>query len=146
MTDKVEFQRRGPKQFRLFTDQCCHILEDIGFSLSKEDGQFPDLGINVCTAAKNKAGKQFLFLFRGSWAGTQPGLLRTDTTKKALYNAYALAAEKVGIPFVIMTSHDVSARSGSSKMIAAARRHGVLHDVIVTTNTKDIERLNLMAG
>jgi hypothetical protein len=42
---------------------------------------------------------------KGSWEGTRPGLIRTDTTKKAIANAMVLATLPDARPFWLVASH-----------------------------------------
>lgn len=78
--------------------------------------------------------------FKGSARGDQPGLRRTDTTKKAIANA-ALASTVHDGPFVLMTSHLPAVGSSGERMLDSAMSAGWLDDVVVISEPAHIKRL-----
>ncbi len=75
----------------------------------------------------------------------RPGLIRTDTTKKAVANA---AQVKYGIspdmPYIIVTSHKPSPRSNSGCILKLLTGPGKLVDMVV--DITDIDELERMAN
>jgi hypothetical protein len=96
------------------------------------------VGVEVDQVATNRHGASILFEFKGSTQGKRPGMMRTDTTKKALANAFLL--NRIGLgPLVILTSHKPKPGTASEAMIKGAGE--AVADVICLFDTEETERL-----
>lgn len=132
-----DFQRRSTETGKTFRDQCNTHLKSLGFKLLGHK-VIEDAGIEVDQVAVNTKGKEIYFEFKGGYEGDRPGLMRTDTTKKVLCNAFLMRECGLG-PFVVIASVKPEQGSSSDKMI---RRAGdVLFDLISLSDPADRKRL-----
>ncbi len=81
-------------------------------------GTIEAAGIKVDEVALNRRDKRIYFEFKGSYVPPEPGLIRTDTTKKALCNAFLM--RECGLSPFILTSHKPKKGSSSDKMLKTA--------------------------
>ena len=137
-----DFQASSGIQGRQFAEQCDQLLKHYGYTL---EGKclLTDVGIEIDCAATSPNGTAIWFEYKGSVQGTRPGLLRTDTLKKAIANGALLAAAAESRPFVVLTSHQPTTGSGAA-MLTAALRLGYLRDVITIYAPSDTQRLRLL--
>src|SRR5947208_2742192 len=70
------------------------------------------VGIEIDREAVSPSGRIVWFEYKGSVQGSRPGLLRTDTLKKAIANGALLKAMADRPPFVVLTSHLPEAGAG----------------------------------
>jgi hypothetical protein len=97
-----------------------------------------DAGVEIDQVAVNTKGKKIYFEFKGGYEGTQPGLIRTDTTKKMLCNAFLM--RECGLsPFVVIASVKATEGMSSDKMIQRAA--AVVFDIISLSDPGDRKRL-----
>ena len=134
----VNFQGRAAHIGRTFQEMCQWSLDGLGFDL-RTSVDLRDIGIEVDMLADNAQGISFFVECKGSMHGERPGLIRTDTMKKALCNGFLLRELGVG-PYVIMTSHLPTMHSAAGKMLMAAGRV-VVFDVIRPLVRSDMKRL-----
>ena len=88
--------------------ECILALELAGFEVVEIKVRVRDVGIELDAITNNKHGIAMAWEFKGSLQGSRPGLIRTDTTKKAIANALLLSRSEYGEmmpPLLIMTSH-----------------------------------------
>lgn len=135
---KSNFQRRAGMIGDAFERMCNVTLEGQGWQLLGRE-HIASAGIEVDQIAHNQHGIAFYFEYKGSTEGNRPGLRRTDSTKKALCNAFLLRELGLG-PFVIITSHLPLPESDAAAMLKLAGRNTVF-DVICLSNPKDVARL-----
>jgi hypothetical protein len=135
--DIEDYQSRSPEVGTEFEICCNTILLDIGFQLQGKKTIHKN-GVEVDQVARNRKGIPFYFEFKGSRDGPRPGLIRTDSMKKALCNAFLLARLSLR-PFVIMTSHKPKQYSASFQMLRSADE--VVFDVICLSDRVDLRRL-----
>jgi hypothetical protein len=129
----MSFQAHANAQGQSFDAICRTILAD--FDPPARGQTIPDVGIEVdCVVG------EVWIEFKGSWRGDRPGLIRTDTLKKAIANG-ALASLCHEGPFVVMTSHLPAIGSQGDRMLAAAQLAGWLDDVFVVGDPTDMRRL-----
>jgi hypothetical protein len=136
------FQSASSLQGRQFADQCDLLLGGCGFRLG---GRIfvPEVGVEIDQEAVAPSGRTIWFEYKGSLQGHRPGLLRTDTLKKAIANGALLGAVAAHPPFVVLTSHVPEAGAGLA-MLDAARALGFVHDVICVYRPGDAARLRAL--
>jgi hypothetical protein len=135
----TDFQASGGIQGRQFADQCDQLLRHYGFTLG---GRLVlgEIGVEIDRAATSPAGREVWFEYKGSVQGSRPGLIRTDTLKKAVANGALVAGIAERRPFVVLTSHLPEAGAGLA-MLDVARRLGYFTDVVCIYTPADTQRL-----
>jgi hypothetical protein len=136
------FQSASSLQGRQFADQCDTLLAGCGFRLGGRV-VIPEVGIEIDQEAVAPSGQTIWFEYKGSLQGPRPGLLRTDTLKKAIANGALLGAVEGHPPFVVLTSHVPEGGSGRA-MLDAAKALGFVHDVICVYRPADAGRLRAL--
>jgi len=133
------FQSDASRQGRQFAQQCDGLLESNRYVL--EPGlRISDIGVEVDRVAVSPSGTRVWFEYKGSVQGRRPGLLRTDTLKKAVANGALLGALAEHPPFVVLTSHLPVQGSGLG-MLKTALRLGYFTDVICIYDPAQTHRL-----
>ena len=135
----TDFQASSGIQGRQFAEQCDQLLTHYGFTLHGKL-VLPAVGVEIDRVATSPAGSTIWFEYKGSVQGSRPGLLRTDTLKKAIANGALLAALPDRNPYVILTSHLPQVLSGAA-MLSAAKQLDYFHDVICIYTPADTQRL-----
>ncbi len=137
----TDFQSAASKQGLQFAAQCDFLLESSGFKL--EDGPLvlEDIGVEIDRVAVSRFGTTVWFEYKGSVQGKRPGLIRTDTLKKAIANGALVRSIPDHPPLVVLTSHLPSAGAGLA-MLTTARRLGYLDDVICVYQPDQAARLH----
>lgn len=135
----TDFQASAGIQGRQFTEQCDQLLKHLGFVL---EGRLnlPTVGIEIDQVAQSPNGNRVWFEYKGSVQGTRPGLMRTDTLKKAVANGALLKGFQERFPYIVLTSH-VPTRGSGAAMLATALSLGYFDDVICIYTTEDTTRL-----
>ncbi|MGQ0825674.1 MAG: hypothetical protein ACT4OX_11740 [Actinomycetota bacterium] len=138
----TSFQAYGLQQGRQFAEQCDALLVNRGFVL---DGRLvlADVGVEIDRVATAPSGRTVWFEYKGSVQGHRPGLMRTDTLKKAVANGALLAELGEHPPYVVLTSHVPQAGAGLS-MLRAALGLGYFADVICLYEPAAADRLATM--
>ena len=138
----TEFQASASRQGRQFADQCDELLRNYGFVLA---GRLllSDVGVEVDRVATSPRGTELWLEYKGSIQGSRPGLLRTDTLKKAIANGALLQAVGPRRPYIVVTSHLPEAGAGLA-MLQVALRAGYLDDVICLYRPADTARLRTL--
>lgn len=136
------FQSAASLQGRQFAEQCDLLLGGCGFRLGGRVF-LAEVGIEIDQEAVAPSGRRIWFEYKGSLQGHRPGLLRTDTLKKAIANGALLGAVEGHPPFVVLTSHVPEAGSGLA-MLDAAKALGFVHDVICVYRPGDAARLRAL--
>ena len=135
----TEFQSLAGRQGRQFSDQCDLVLESEGFTLEGKL-QLREIGVEIDRVALTRNGRPVWFEYKGSFRGSTPGLLRTDTTKKAIANGALLTAIPDHPPYVVLTSH-LPERGAARAMLDVAVRLGYLADAICVNDPSAVRRL-----
>jgi hypothetical protein len=138
----TDFQSSAGVQGRQFAEQCDQLLRHYGYELGGRT-MLPDVGVEIDRLARSPNGQMVWFEYKGSVQGTRPGLLRTDTLKKAIANGALLAAQVDRRPYVVLTSHLPQTGAGAA-MLHAALRLGYLTDVVCIYAPADQQRLRAM--
>ena len=135
----ASFQSAASAQGRQFAEQCDLLLRSSGFRLVDRNVSL-DVGVEIDRVASAPSGRTIWFEYKGSLQGSRPGLMRTDTLKKAIANGALLNVLTDRPPYVVLTSHLPSAGAGLA-MLLAARRLGYLDDVICVYDPAQTGRL-----
>lgn len=104
----IDFQRAASEQGKQFMDDVVMALRYAGFEIIQREFPVPDVGITLDLHVRNAYDIDFLVECKGSMRGARPGCKRTDTTKKALANAYLLRLSQIAPhfpPMLLLTSH-----------------------------------------
>ncbi len=136
------FQSASSLQGRQFAEQCDLLLRTTGFALGRSRVAVAELGVEIDREATSATGRTIWFEYKGSLHGPRPGLLRTDTLKKAIANGALLRSLVDRPPFVVLASHVPRTGSGRA-MLEAAVKLGYLDDVICVYDPTDAARLKL---
>lgn len=135
----ASFQAAAGEQGRQFAQQCDLLLEQSGYRLGAAV-HLRELGVEIDREATSPADRTVWFEYKGSVQGTRPGLLRTDTVKKAIANGALLGALAEHPPYVLLTSH-IPTKGGALAMLSAAERLGYFTDVICIYDPTQTARL-----
>ena len=100
----------------------------------------PTVGVEIDRVASTASGREIWFEYKGSVQGPRPGLLRTDTLKKAVANGALLASIPDHPPYVVLTSHVPATGSGLA-MLGCALQLGYFADVICVYDPAQTGRL-----
>jgi hypothetical protein len=101
------------------------------------------VGVEVDRVATSPRGQEVWLEYKGSVQGMRPGLIRTDTLKKAVANGALLREVEEYRPFLVLTSHLPRAGAGLA-MLDAARRVGYVTDFICIYEPADTQRLRAL--
>lgn len=135
----TDFQGSSSRQGRQFADQCDELLRNYGFQLH---GPLVvrEVGVEIDRVAMSPSGRRIWFEYKGSVQGSRPGLLRTDTLKKAIANGALLQAVDPRHPYLVLTSHLPELGAGAA-MLGTALSAGYLDDVVCVYRPEDTLRL-----
>lgn len=122
-------QRSSSEQGREFEQAARFLLKAAGWTIV-DTNSIVD-GIEVDIVAIDPEGNETFVECKGSYRGDQPGLIRSDTLKKAVANAYHLFHGPTPEPYVIVTSHKPKPNSRGARLLARAVAIGAVADVIV---------------
>ncbi|HEX5616312.1 MAG TPA: hypothetical protein VFZ83_14255, partial [Acidimicrobiia bacterium] len=138
----TSFQSSANLQGRQFSEQCDLLLRGMGFRL---DGRalLRDFGVEIDQVATSPGGATIWFEYKGSVQGTRPGLIRTDTLKKAIANGALLRAIAEHPPYIVLTSHKPTTGAGAA-MLRTALELGYLTDVVCVYDPTETGRLRLL--
>ncbi len=132
-----DFQRRATVIGKAFESLCNDHLRGLGFTLLGRK-KISEAGIEIDQVALNAKRKRIYFSFVGGLEGDRPGLMRTDTTKKVLCNAF-LMRQCALEPFVVIASVKPDEVSSSGRMIRTAGN--VIYDLLSLSIPRDRARL-----
>src|SRR6478609_11819390 len=134
------FQASAGIQGRQFAEQCDTLLSHFGFELHGRR-VLTEVGVEIDQEAVSPSGTPVWFEYKGSIQGKRPGLIRTDTLKKAIANGALLRSLPDPAPYVVVTSHLPEAGSGAA-MLDAALRLRYFADVVCLYDPKATARLS----
>ena len=135
----TSFQAYGTQQGRQFAEQCDGLLVSRGFAL---DGALllPEVGVEIDRVAVAPSGRSVWFEYKGSVQGARPGLMRTDTLKKAIANGALLQRLVEHPPYIVLTSHLPNSGAGLA-MLETALELQYFDDVICVYDPTQTGRL-----
>jgi hypothetical protein len=134
-----DFQSLAGQQGRQFSEQCDVVLASEGFQLEGSH-RLLEVGVEIDRVARTAAGRVIWFEYKGSFRGRTPGLLRTDTVKKAIANGALLNALPDHPPYVVLTSH-VPVRGAAHAMLETALHLRFITDAICVNDPSAVRRL-----
>lgn len=137
---RASFQASAGIQGRQFAEQCDTLLRHFGFELNGRR-VLTEVGVEIDQEAVSPSGATIWFEYKGSIQGNRPGLIRTDTLKKAIANGALLRSLSDPAPYVVVTSHLPEAGSGAA-MLDAALRLRYFADVVCLYDPKATARLS----
>ncbi|MGN6694040.1 MAG: hypothetical protein ACTHN0_07670 [Aquihabitans sp.] len=137
---RASFQASAGIQGRQFAEQCDTLLAHFGFELHGRR-VLTEVGVEIDQEAVSPSGATVWFEYKGSIQGNRPGLIRTDTLKKAIANGALLRSLADPAPYVVVTSHLPEAGSGAA-MLDAALRLRYFADVVCLYDPKATARLS----
>lgn len=141
-----DFQASAGRQGAQFDQLARMVLSDVGFVVSERPFVLEELGIEWDAEAVTDDGRTFWCEFKGSWMGRRPGMIRTDTVKKALADALLCWVDDQDYPPVLLiTSHHPAPDSRGARMVSMAIACGAVLDVINVNEPRDVERLRQIA-
>jgi hypothetical protein len=103
----------------------------------------PEVGVEIDRVAVAPSGNTVWFEYKGSVQGARPGLMRTDTLKKAIANGALLERLVDHPPYVVLTSHLPTSGAGLA-MLQSAIELRYFHDVICLYDPAEIVRLTAL--
>lgn len=133
------FQASAGIQGRQFAEQCDTLLGHLGYELHGRR-VLGEVGVEIDQEAVSPTGTTVWFEYKGSVQGNRPGLIRTDTLKKAIANGALLRSLPDPAPYVVITSHLPEAGSGAA-MLQAALELRYFADVVCLYDPKATARL-----
>jgi hypothetical protein len=100
------FQTRATEQGRAFSNAVAVMLRTRhNCAIIRSDWIEPITLVEVDHVAEHPIYGEIWVECKGSWEGERPGLIRTDTTKKAIANAVLLSTIPNACPFWLIASH-----------------------------------------
>lgn len=138
----TDFQSLSGRQGRQFAEQCDTLLGGMGYRL---DGRLrlDDVGVEIDQQALSPGRRRVWFEYKGSIQGTRPGLIRTDTLKKAVANGALLRGRDEPGLYVVLTSHLPESGAGRA-MLETAVRLKYFDDVICVYDPVQVRRLRAL--
>lgn len=136
------FQSASGVQGRQFAEQCAVLLAGLGFEVGPRL-VLAEVGVEIDCVARSPRGAEIWFEYKGSVQGRRPGLMRTDTLKKAIANGALLAALGDHPQYVVLTSHLPEGGAGLA-MLRAALALGYFADVVCIYDPKQTGRLSVL--
>lgn len=125
---RPDFQAAANWQGKQFDVICRWLLRHNGIKVDDRPFVVPELGVEI--DAEVRMGDTTLWVeFKGSYQGERPGLMRTDTVKKAITTGALLATGEYP-PYVILASHLPVIGSSGDRMLEVARSVGYVADVV----------------
>lgn len=132
-------QALATQQGDMFESQGRMILRSMGATVSDRPVVIDGTGVEVDAIVESP--RLVYVEFKGSWRGTRPGLLRSDTVKKAVADGFILQCKAPGIPYIILTSHHPAFGSHGDLMVGVAVEYGAVAGVFCTSLPCDMARL-----
>lgn len=115
----TDFQATSRQQGDRFETLCNKILVEAGCTLHGHH-LVRSVGVEIDQCASID-GQTVLIEYKGSENGKRPGLLRTDSMKKAICNGALIRDLKDDCPYWVITSHLPTAGASKAMMEAALR-------------------------
>lgn len=106
MSELADRQAASGRQGAAFETTVATLLQIEGWEIVATKWRHPEFDVEVDIVARSPgAATEWWIECKGSWEGTRPGLKRTDTLKKALFNGAMLRLAEDRRPYMIIASH-----------------------------------------
>lgn len=133
----MNFQQSSSEQGELFAKNCLLTLKLVGFDVVLTKFRTRDMRVEIDAVANNTQGIAVPFEFKGSFLGSRPGMLRSDTTKKAISTAFLFSLDEAAqtmAPLIVLTSHKPTKGSPAQWLSRVPR--SILLDVLSLTDDR----------
>lgn len=102
----MSFQAAAGRQGRTYEQAIVDHLTRFGWAVMGTHWVEPETGVEVDIVAADRDGQVWWIECKGSWesASGRNGLIRTDSTKKLIANAWLLAQVASRAPYMVVTS------------------------------------------
>lgn len=122
MTDLSGRQAAASQQGAAFETTVETLLKIHNWTIVATKWRHPEVDVEVDIVAVHPAtGQEWWIECKGSWEGYRPGLRRTDTVKKALFNGAMLAVTSDRKPYMIICSHMPAEGTAGSTWLGRAK-------------------------
>jgi Holliday junction resolvase-like predicted endonuclease len=120
--DLSDRQAAAGRQGAAFETTVETLLQIEGWRIIDRKWRHPEFDVEVdIVAAHPTTGAEWWIECKGSWEGSRPGLKRTDTLKKALFNGAMLALADDRKPYMIVASHPPADGTAGTKWLERAK-------------------------
>lgn len=136
----MNFQQSAVEQGEQFAQNCLLTLRLVGFDVVDTKFRTQDMGVEIDAIANNSQGIAFPFEFKGSFQGTRPGMLRSDTVKKAIATAVLFSLDEAAqtmAPLIVLTSHKPT-KGNLTKWLTRIDRSIILDVLSLTDDRKQL--------
>ena len=125
MNEPVDLSARqaaSGRQGAAFETTVATLLQIEGWTITDTKWRHPEFDVEIDIVANHPTtGQQWWIECKGSWEGNRPGLKRTDTLKKALFNGAMLALADDRKPYMIIASHPPADGTAGTKWLERAK-------------------------
>lgn len=122
MSDLGDRQALATHQGAAFETTVETLLRVKGWEIIETKRRHPEVDVEIDIIAKHPETEKIWWIeTKGSWEGERPGLKRTDTLKKALFNGAMLALTTDRKPYMIVSSHDPTQGSAGDVWLQKAK-------------------------
>lgn len=128
MSDLSARQSASSRQGAAFETTVETLLQIEGWTITDRKWRHPEFDVEVDICATDPDGREWWIECKGSWEGNRPGLKRTDTVKKALFNGAMLVLAEDRKPYMIVASHPPV--DGSAGTVWLERAKGIYVDAV----------------
>lgn len=119
----TDFQAAASRQGRAFEDLVAATLTFFDWTITGRRVLLH--GVEVDIVATDPGGQEWLIECKGSHRGLRPGATRSDTVKKAVADAWHLAAVGNTTPCMLVVSHSPKPSSSAARLLDRAVEHGL---------------------
>jgi site-specific DNA-methyltransferase (adenine-specific) len=135
-----DFQARASREGKAAQDIALDRLIGAGFQNIRKNQRLPGTGVRMNFVAEDANGDPWLFDVSGAFTTIRGGLIRTDTTWKALGRANVLRMQEVSGRIVFITSH-LPKRGSEGYQALKAAGPGAFFDAIEMYDDDGLGRL-----
>ncbi len=126
------FQSDSSRQGRAYESIVAEVIQARGMDIIQHRWRHPEVGVEIDYLAACPGDEYVHWIeAKGSWLGLRPGLIRTDSTKKLVANAWhlTLASDRGSAHYVAVTSNAPVPGSYGHQLLSAAMDHGLVDEV-----------------
>jgi len=134
----TDFQRTSSEQGRAFEEAVRSVILITGSEILEDGWTDPITKEQVDVVAKTPGGIEFWVEAKGSWKGKTKGLERTDTSKKAVANAWHFKYKHGSHrpPYILVTTNLPKPGGVGELEIKHALEDGLFTEVITVDNLR----------